>query len=157
MNNKFQVNYYYNQEKIDYKYETTPVVYENKNIITKNQIISSITEIRKVEEDGWIGYGAKYEVKKGDCVATFDAGYINGISRKIKKQHVYVEKNDKSLYKCKIIGNISMDQTTILLENINDFSVGNRIIVAKNKKYIKKYSDIFFMKENRNCLAIRVN
>ena len=154
-NNKFKVNYYYKNEKIDIKYQNIPVVYESKNIITKNQIISSIIEIRKVEEGGWIGYGAKYEVKKGDCVATFDVGYINGISRKVKQKYVYVERNDKTFCKCKIIGNISMDQTTILLENINDFSVGNKVIIAKNKKYIKKYKDIFFMKDNRNCIFIK--
>lgn len=157
INNKFKVNYCYNNKKIDFEYKQIPIIYEDKNVVTTNQIISSIVEIRKIEEDGWIGYGAKYVVKKGDCVATFDIGYINGISRRIKHRYVYVERNDKLLSRCKIIGNISMDQTTILLDNINNFSVGNKVLIAKNKKYIRKHNDIFFMRNNRNHLYNKVN
>lgn len=147
----FKINYFYKERKVDFMYQQIPVVYENKNIINYNQITSSIIEIRKIEEDGWIGYGAIYKVKKGDIIATFDVGYINGLSRKIKQKYVYVEDNDKKFCKCKIIGNISMDQTTILL-NDNNFSVGNKVMIAKNKKIMKKYKDIFFMRNNRNLI-----
>lgn len=151
--NKFSTNYFYNNQKYDYKFNTIPVVYENKNTISDRKILSSITEIRIICENGWIGYGAKYQTKTGDIIATFDIGYINGISRNITNKYVYVQTNDGNYEKCKIVGNISMDQTTILLNN-NNFSVGNKIIISKNKRYFKKYKDTFFMCKNRNKITL---
>ena len=145
----FKINYFYDNKKCNYKFDQIPVIYENKNVVSDEKIISSIIEIRTIYEEGWVGYGAKYKVKKGDIIATFDIGYINGISRNVINKCVFVQANNGKYEKCKIIGNISMDQTTILL-NSDNFSIGNKIIVCKNKKYYRKYKDIFFMSRNRN-------
>ena len=113
----------------------------------KDRIESSIFDIIKVKEDGFVGYGATAEVKKGDVLASFYGGYNDGINRYLSNTgYVYVNG-----YKCKIIGRISMDQTTILLDkNIaNKTKIGDKVYLYKKdvKNILSglKEQEIFYM------------
>ena len=104
--------------------------YKNANIKNlQDRIETSIFNIIKVEEDGIVGYGATANVKKGDVLATVYGGYSDGISRYLSNTGWFYVTG----YKCKIIGRISMDQTTILLNNkiINKVKVGDVACLLK--------------------------
>lgn len=113
----------------------------------KDKIESSIFDIIKVNEDGFVGYSATAEVKKDDVLASFYGGYNDGINRYLSNNgYVYVNG-----YKCKIIGRISMDQTTILLDKsiVDKTKIGDKVYLYK--KDIKnilsglKEQEIFYM------------
>ena len=113
----------------------------------KDRIESSIFDIIKVNEDGFVGYGATAEVKKGDVLASFYGGYNDGITRYLSNiGYVYVNG-----CKCKIIGRISMDQTTILLDKSisNKTKIGDKVYLYKKdvKKILfgLKEQEIFYM------------
>ena len=86
-------------------------------------------------------------VKKGDVLASFYGGYNDGINRYLSNTgYVYVNG-----YRCKIIGRISMDQTTILLDkNIaNKTKIGDKVYLYKKdvKNILSglKEQEIFYM------------
>jgi alanine racemase len=91
---------------------------------------SQILETREVAEDGIIGYGATVNTKKGDRLAVFCGGYLDGISRIISDKNcfVYVENDDGEYIPCEIYGRISMDQTIIKIPN-DKINIGARVIV----------------------------
>ena len=113
----------------------------------KDKIESSIFDIIKVNEDGFVGYGATAKVKKGDVLASFYGGYNDGINRYLSNiGYVYVNG-----CKCKIIGRISMDQTTILLDKsiADKTKIGDKICLykkdVKNILSSLKEQEIFYM------------
>ena len=113
----------------------------------KDKIESSIFDIIRVNKDGFVGYSATAEVKKGDVLASFYGGYNDGITRYLSNTgYVYVNG-----CKCKIIGRISMDQTTILLDkNIaNKTKIGDKVYLYKKdvKNILSglKEQEIFYM------------
>ena len=113
----------------------------------KDRIESSIFDIIKVNEDGFVGYSATAEVKKGDVLASFYGGYNDGINRYLSNiGYVYVNG-----CKCKIIGRISMDQTTILLDKsiADKTKIGDKVCLYKKdvKNILSglKEQEIFYM------------
>ena len=104
---------------------------------------STILEKRIVECDGVVGYGATENVKKGDTLATFFGGYIDGIGRAISNKHctVFVENNDGKLVECEIFGKVSMDQTTIKVpkEEFDNIKIGAKVILFDSDSDIEKF------------------
>lgn len=113
----------------------------------KDRIESSIFDIIRVNKDGFVGYSATAEVKKGDVLASFYGGYNDGITRYLSNiGYVYVNG-----CKCKIIGRISMDQTTILLDKsiADKTKIGDKVYLYKKdvKNILSglKEQEIFYM------------
>lgn len=131
---------------INKKEKNTENVYRMTATIKNNQFInfySIITEKRVVEKDGIVGYGAIENVKKGDKLATFAGGYLDGLPRCIsgKKCFVYVEKNDGKYTKCEIFGRVSMDQAVVKLTNddYKSIKIGAKVIIFDEKHPIEQF------------------
>lgn len=81
----------------------------NKALKNPVTLLAPIIQIRKCENDEYVGYGATKFVKKGSILATIAIGYADGFSRLLSNNDV-LYLNDKSV---PIIGRISMDLTII--------------------------------------------
>jgi alanine racemase len=103
-----------------------------KIFATKDSYYSQIVEVRLLSEDGVVGYGGTREIKKGEKLAVFPAGYLDGLERTISNTGSVVYINDKQY---EIYGRISMDQTIIKVDD--DVKVGAKVVVY-DKKYPKK-------------------
>ena len=125
--------------------------YKNVNILNKkDRIETSIFDIINVQENGFVGYGATAPVKKGDVLATLYGGYCDGISRYLSNTGYFYINN----VKCKIVGRVSMDQTTVLLDNKikNTAKIGDKAYILKSEAVKQlnnlKESDIFYCAEH---------
>ncbi|MBO4956898.1 MAG: alanine racemase [Rickettsiales bacterium] len=105
---------YYKLDNILIKKRNSYKKYENTHIKNlQDRIETSILNIIRVGENGIVGYGATANVKKGDVLATVYGGYSDGISRYLSNTGWFYVADCK----CKIIGRVSMDQVTILLDD----------------------------------------
>ena len=121
----YQINNEFIKKKNRYK------KYTNTNIKNlQDRIETSILNIIKVEEDGIVGYGATANVKKGDVIATVYGGYSDGISRYLSNIGWFYIAGCK----CKIIGRVSMDQTTVLLDD----KIKNTVQIGDTAYLLKK-------------------
>jgi alanine racemase len=77
---------------------------------------SYILQLREVKKGQYIGYGNSFIASKDIKVATIPIGYADGYKR-INNNQAYVLIGDKE---ARVVGNISMDLTTIDVTNIQD-------------------------------------
>ena len=127
---------------------------------------STIIEKRIVSKDGIVGYGATEKVKKGDKLAVFFGGYLDGLSRSIsnKKCYVFVENKDKTFAKCEIFGKISMDQTIIKVneKDYKDIKIGAKVIIFDKEHQIEQFEkatgksrvELFFYLDKSNRVVV---
>ena len=104
---------------------------------------STILEKRIVEEDGIVGYGATEKVKKGDKLATFFGGYLDGLNRSVSNKGctVFVEDKNGNLVECEIFGKISMDQTIIKVpeKDYNNIKIGANVIIFDKEHPVERF------------------
>ncbi|MGL4393179.1 MAG: alanine racemase [Fusobacteriaceae bacterium] len=82
------------------------------NILPVSILKSKIIYLKKLEADTFISYGKKGLAKKGDLVATIAIGYGDGLPRNFSN----IGKMDVLGVPCKIVGNICMDSTMIIID-----------------------------------------
>ena len=141
----YEINNKLIKRKVRYK------KYKNTKIIDKkDRIETEIFDIIKVSDDGFVGYGATAKVKKGDILVSVYGGYCDGISRYLSNNGFFYVHN----VKCKIVGRISMDQTTILLDDkikdkvkIGDIAYILKKDILQNIEGFRK-EDIFYCLKN---------
>lgn len=126
---KKNIQYYSFKNKL-VKREISHKSYKTAKVFfKKDRIETSVFDIIKVDEDGFVGYGATAKVKKGDVLAVLYGGYCDGISRYLSNcGYFYING-----YKCKIIGRISMDQTVVLLDKNNLVYIGTKAYILKTE------------------------
>lgn len=82
---------------------------------------SQIIQIRDLAKGSAIGYGKTYILPKDQKIATVPIGYADGLS--VRQSNVGV------LYvngvSCPIVGRVSMDYTTILVEQVPNIKIGD--------------------------------
>ena len=95
---------------------------ETKHVIN---LKSKILQIRKVDRNGTVGYGAVKNVKKGDRLAVVPIGYADGYFRCLGDKFYGYYKNTK----IPIVGRVSMDMTVFDISKIpeNQINVGDEI------------------------------
>ena len=95
------------------------------------ELTSKIITIYDIKKENTVGYGASYNLKPEMITATMPVGYADGYFRSLSnKGYCYI--ND---IKTPIIGNISMDLTTIDITNIPEHlrKIGQEIeLIGKN-------------------------
>lgn len=129
---------------------------------------STILEKRIVDEDGICGYSATREVKKGDCLATFYGGFMDGISREISNtgSSVFVEATDGNYIECEIFARISMDQTIIKIQkkDFDRIKIGAKVIVFDENHPLERFETatkktrqelFYYMDKSRRIKIIR--
>lgn len=132
----------------------------NKKTGKLKKLISTILEIREIQEDGYYGYSAADPLKKGEIVATFPVGYTDGIDRKMGKYDfgMFVEVDGK-LVECKFCKRVSMDQNAVKIprEYKDKVKVGDKVIIIDNDKgvLVSRYEKIMGIPEEEIFFMVR--
>ncbi len=87
---------------------------------------SLISHIKTIEKGSTVSYGRSYTAEKKMKIATVPIGYADGYTR------ILAERDTQALIKGKrrkIIGRICMDQMMLLLEDEDDFKIGDTVVL----------------------------
>lgn len=97
-----------------------------KSVLTlKTKLVS----VRTLEAGTYIGYGLTCKLNKRTRVGTIAAGYADGLPLALSnKGHVII--NGES---CAVLGRVSMDYTTVSLDNAPDAKCGDEVICLGGK------------------------
>lgn len=77
---------------------------------------AKVLQIRRLEHDATVSYGARYSAKKGDIIATIGCGYADGYHRILSLQsHCYFRE-----HKLPIVGAITMDFMMVDVSILSD-------------------------------------
>jgi len=100
-----------------------------KNVV---EITANILQIRNIDSEETVGYGATYILDKGSKIATLPIGYADGYFR-VFGNRSYCAINGK---KVPVVGRVSMDLITIDITSIKDeINIGDEVeILGANVK-----------------------
>jgi len=102
-----------------------------KNVDIKNvvDLKSSILQIRNIDSDQTVGYGATRTVKAGSRIATIPIGYADGYLRSLGNNS-YLHIDD---VKIPVIGRVSMDMVIADITGIDNITVNSKVeILGEN-------------------------
>ncbi len=86
---------------------------------------STIVFVKELKEDRPVSYSGTYIARKGSRIATVAIGYADGYPRALSnKSHVLL--NGK---RCKVIGNVCMDQLLVDVTEIDNISAKDSVIL----------------------------
>lgn len=85
-------------------------------------LISKVKHVKKVAKGTKIGYGATYEAKDDEYIATIPMGYADGLLRRAQGFKVNV-----AGYPCEIVGRVCMDQFMVRVPK--DVKVGDDVLI----------------------------
>ena len=84
-----------------------------------------IAQVKTLPANHNVGYGNTYKTSQAERVAVIPVGYADGFRRAPNNwQHVLVHGQQAP-----VIGRISMEKTTISIQNIQDVSVGDEVVL----------------------------
>ena len=123
----------------------------NKKIDLKNVINlkAKVIQIRQIQKNDTVGYGATFKAKKDMLVGTIAIGYADGINRKFSS-NMCVFLDGKQL---KVLGRISMDLITIDMTSLPKLKKSKKIIYVD---VINKYHDINSLSKNIDTISYEV-
>lgn len=101
------------------------------------QLKARLISVRELPSGSFVGYNKLFRLHKNARIGTIGAGYADGIPLALSNKG-YVLVNGVF---CPIVGRISMDYTTILLDNVPDVKKGDEVV--------------FFGKQQNSELSIR--
>ncbi len=97
----------------------------NINLKPVISLKSRLVSIRKMKQGSYIGYGCSYQLAKDSLVGTVAAGYADGLPMELSNRG-YMLIDDRL---CPVVGRISMDYTTIILDEVADVvEIGDEVI-----------------------------
>lgn len=97
---------------------------------------TQIIQLRELPINHSIGYGRTYILNKAKKIATLPIGYADGLSAmQSNKGVLYVNG-----YPCPIVGKISMDFTTIDVDNVPDVKIGDEVICFNNNHNVNEFA-----------------
>ncbi|MBR7128212.1 MAG: alanine racemase [Lentisphaeria bacterium] len=83
-----------------------------------------LSSIRTLKAGSALGYGRMHKLKKDSLVGTIAAGYADGLPLALSNRG-YVLINGVL---CPVLGRISMDYTTVLLDNVPQVKLGDEVV-----------------------------
>lgn len=95
-------------------------VTNNLKLQTAIKLYSEVIELRKINQNDFVGYGATYIANKDSIIATIPIGAADGIPRKIRQVVI----NDK---KYNVVGSIGMDMISVEVDNT--VKCGDKVLV----------------------------
>jgi len=100
-----------------------------KNLKPALTFTSQIALIKTIHPGNQVGYGGTYIAKQDELIAILTSGYNEGISRDLSNKLSFTVNN----IQCPIIGNVTMDMTTIKIPRTIDVKVGDSVsIISPN-------------------------
>ena len=90
---------------------------------------STLVAVRKLPAGTSIGYGKMYTLQKPSVVGTVSAGYADGLPFSLTNNGRCIIRDTE----CPMIGRISMDYTTILLDHAPNAQPGDEVILLNSK------------------------
>ena len=88
------------------------------------ELKTRLAAVRKLPAEATIGYGRTYKLRKNTIVGTIAAGYADGLPLALSNRG-YVLINGKF---CPILGRLSMDYTTVLLDEVPEAKCGDEVV-----------------------------
>ena len=83
-----------------------------------------LTSVRRLPAGSHIGYGCSYRLPHDMLVGTISAGYADGLPLALSNRgHVLIHGRA-----CQVLGRVSMDYTTVSLEQVADAACGDEVI-----------------------------
>ena len=93
------------------------------------KLTSHIAQVKTIPIGSEVGYTGTYRAKQKEQIAIIPLGYNEGIPRRLSNRGL-VTLEDQSV--CQIVGNVSMDMTTIRLPRNSTAKVGDEVIVISD-------------------------
>jgi len=102
---------------------------------TSQPIISvktKIVQVKDLKKGDSVGYGRAFVASCDMRIATLPVGYADGFRRAPNTFHEVLVKGKR----CKIVGMVSMDQSTIDISNVPDAKVGDEVVLIGKQNEI---------------------
>lgn len=96
-------------------------------VLKMKTIITSVKQINKGET---VGYGNTFKAINNMRVATIPIGYFEGVNRRLSNSGIILVGDDN--IPCPIIGNVSMNITSIDVSNVKDIGINTPVIVISD-------------------------
>lgn len=94
------------------------------------RVSSQVIALRDLEASASVGYGATFRATRPTRIATIPIGYADGLSRGVSNRgHVLVRGE-----RAPIVGNVSMDLTTIDVTDVSSVRIGDECVVLGAQK-----------------------
>lgn len=87
-----------------------------------------ISGIKKLKPGDGVGYNNSFRADKECLIATIPVGYYECLDRRLANRGVVLVHDQE----CKIVGDVSMNITTIDVTNVSDVKIGDRVVVVSN-------------------------
>ncbi len=106
------------------------------NLLPAMTLKSKLVAVRKLPAGSSIGYGKMYTLQKPCTVGTIAAGYADGIP------FALTNNGQATVHgiKCPMIGRISMDYTTVLLDDVPQAEVGDEVVLLDNELRVAQWA-----------------
>lgn len=101
---------------------------QNPNLKPVLSLKSKIIQIKNLQTGDAVGYNHTFIVKKPLTIGILPIGYYDGVDRRLSNQGIVLVNNTP----CKILGEVSMNITTVDLTKINQPKVGQEMIIYSN-------------------------
>lgn len=112
----------------------------NPDFIPILSLYANISLVKWIQPNETVGYGRHFMASKPTKVATMSIGYADGLPRILSNTEHEVLVHGK---RCKIIGNLCMDQCMIDVTDVEDVKEGDTVcIVGKQKDEIVTIDEI---------------
>jgi alanine racemase len=123
----------------------------NKDIKLHNviKLKAKVIQIRQIQKNDTVGYGATFKAKKDMLIGTIAIGYADGINRKFGN-NMNVSLNNLNL---KVLGRISMDLTTIDMSHFPELLNSKKIVYVD---VINKTNNINNISKNINTISYEI-
>jgi alanine racemase len=103
---------------------------EKLNIIPVLTMKTVIASVKKIKRDDRVGYSGTFRADKDMTIAVIPVGYYEGVDRRLSNRGaVQVGPNNVV---CPIVGNVSMNMTTIDVSHIVGVKEGEEVTVFSN-------------------------
>lgn len=104
--------------------------FEKLNLKPVLQMQTIVSSIKQLKQGKYVGYNLTYKTKSPTKIATIPAGYYEGIDRRLSNCG-FLKINNTF---CPIIGNISMNITTLDITAIPNTKINDKVIILSNNK-----------------------
>jgi alanine racemase len=103
---------------------------DNKKICLRPVLTlkTHVIQIKSIPKDAQVGYNGTYIAQEKRTIAILPLGYYEGLNRRLSNKGVVQVRG----IDCPIIGNISMNITTIDISHIPEVAIGDEVVVFSN-------------------------